>query len=55
MIERMCCAKCQTLMPTNVMKLIKMGKTKRLVCNKCFNKANTSWFSKAKEDAATGS
>lgn len=50
MIERMHCAKCQTLMPQNVMKLIKMGRTKRLVCNRCFEKANVSWFSKPKED-----
>lgn len=32
------------------MRLISMGRAKRLVCQRCFEKGSVSWFGKAKPE-----
>lgn len=53
-LERICCAKCMAYTTKSSMRLIQMGRSKRLVCLACFEKRNQSWFKKeGKKDADT--
>ena len=54
MIERAVCAKCLIYTTTSSMRLVRLGKSRRLICKTCAEKKSEPWFRRKDKASEAG-